>query len=155
MHVRAWFLKFVTPPPNPKFISNEYEKLKILTISTLTHVHWALHKNWSLLQSHVYSPFMNSYGFLLRAYFSPYLWRTLMRDALNFSSKWSSSSCPLDFVCTDLHQVDHLVTYDTLTYLMISYINVLHSHINVLHSLVIFLILSKLNSCLTAVMNLN
>jgi len=32
MHVRARFLKFVIPPPEPEFFSNEYEALKILTI---------------------------------------------------------------------------------------------------------------------------
>jgi len=31
IHVRAWFVKLVTPPSEPEFFSNEYEALQILT----------------------------------------------------------------------------------------------------------------------------
>ena len=51
-------------------------------------------------------------------------------------------------ICTDLHQVDHLVNYDPLTYLVIP-------HINVFHPLMIHVILSEMKSTLTVAMNPN
>jgi len=89
VHVLAWSLKFVTPPPEPEFFSNEYETLKILTISILAHVHWVPSYNWSPLHSPCFlPPFVTSYDSLPRTHSLPYLWRTLMkfRDTLNFST---------------------------------------------------------------------
>jgi len=63
-------------------------------------------------------------------------------------SGWSSSSCPLDLLRVDLHQVDHLVIHNPLMYLMIP-------RINMLRPLVIPVILREMYSTLTVAMNPN
>jgi len=52
------------------------------------------------------------------------------------------------FLYSDLHQVDYLIIYDLLTYLMIH-------HIDVLCPLMILVILNKMNSTLTVAVNPN
>ena len=64
----------------------------------------------------------------------------LHRDGLRHHVCWI-------LLCTDLHQVDHIVIYDPLTYFVIPYI--------MLHPFVIFVILSKRNNTLTVAMNPN
>jgi len=55
--------------------------------------------------------------------------------------------CWISFI-TDLHQVDHFVIYNPLTFLVIP-------PINVLHPLMMHMLLNKMNSILTVTVNLN
>jgi len=136
----------------PWFFSNEYEILKVLTIFILTHC--------SL------SPFVEIVLWFINCTFSP------LCDFTWFPPKSLFSASPFEnldeiqrcsellqqnglrhhvrriLLHADLHQVDHLVIYNPLTYLMIPYINVLHS-------LVIHVIIRKMKSTLTVAMNPN
>ena len=125
--------------------------LQILTISTLTHVHWVLSKKLASASFTFLSPlFMTSHGSLPRARSSLYLWITLRSlDTLWTSPPgWSSSSYPLDFSsCWSLpnwspyHPRQGNVSSDT--------------SINVLRPLVIPVILSEMNRTLAIAMNPN
>jgi len=63
------------------------------------------------------------------------------RDGLRHHIRWI-------FLRADLYQIDHLIIHGSLTYLVIS-------HINVLRPLVIPMILSEMNRILAVAMNLN
>jgi len=68
------------------------------------------------------------------------------RDALNFSTRMVFVIMYDGFF--DLHQVDQLLIFDLLIYLIIP-------HINVLYPLVMHMILRKMNNTLTVAMNPN
>jgi len=143
---------FVTPPLEPEFFSNEYETLK-----NTSNLH---------LDSCSLSPFVEiSLRFIHRAFFpfcdftwlppkSPF--STLLLENLDEVQRYSEI-LHLDDLChhvcwillyTHLHQVNHLVIYDPLTYLEIP-------HINVLRPLVILVIFCKINCTLTVAMKPN
>ena len=111
----------------------------------------SLYRNWPLLHSPSFLPlFVTSHGSLPRAHSPLYLWRTLVK----FRVLWTSPQdgllyhiCEI-FLRADLYQIDHLTIHDPLTYLVIP-------HINVLRPLMIHVILIKMNSILTIAMNPN
>ena len=65
----------------------------------------------------------------------------LHRDSLRHHIRWI-------LLHADIYQIDHLIIYDPLTYLV-------KFHINVLHLLVIPVIFSEMNSTLPVTMNPN
>ena len=54
MHVRARFMKFVIPPPEPEFFSNEYKELKMLTLLSFPMLILSFHINFYYFQYYFY-----------------------------------------------------------------------------------------------------
>jgi len=138
VHVRAWFVKFVTPPPKAEFFFNEYETLQILTIFTLTHVHCPSVEIGLCFIRLTVSLFVTSHGSLRSPFVTLPLENLdevqrcsdfLHRDGFHHHIRWI-------LLQADFYQIDHLIIHDPLMYLVIS-------HINMLRLLVIPVILSE------------